>query len=150
MEIKPFVGFDDIKFGLTQRNVINAMGKDYKEEKEAFPDNSKQFTLFYDRLGCAFTFSSDFNYKLDSITFYATEFTIFELSIIGLPEIEFVEAVKEKIKDLELEDHFIDLNSKDYVSESNGMSIWIQDDFVDSITIFPLYSEDGESIIWPS
>jgi len=34
--------------------------------------------------------------------------------------------------------------------ESKGLSFWIQDGFVESITLFPEYTEDGEGIVWPS
>jgi hypothetical protein len=50
--------------------------------------------------------------------------------------------------DLQLDDDFKELNSKDYTSNSNGISFWINNGIVESISISPNYQKDDETPIY--
>ncbi len=149
MEIIPFTGFDDIRFGMSKDDIIDEMGIDVEEVVDEHEDGSKSHTLLYDEEGCAFIFSSDDDYLLGTITLYAPDFLLEGVELIGVSEKKFLEKAKDIVPDLELEDEYDDVDSKDYSSELLGLSIWIQDGIVDSITLFPKYAEDNNTILWP-
>jgi hypothetical protein len=69
-------------------------------------------------------------------------------SYTGLSEADFLETAK--FEDLTQDEEFVEPDSKDYTVDSKGLSFWIQDGFVESITLFPEYTADGEEIVWPA
>ena len=149
-EIIPYVGFDQIKLGQTLGRVELILGKATDRNKEIFSDKSISVTLKYPNLGIDLDFSSDDDFRLGTMTFYSKEFTLNGMSLIGLNEIEFIMKLKKVFPDLELDDDFKELNSKDYTSNSNGISFWIENGIVESISIFPQYKDDDETPIWPN
>jgi len=150
MDIKPFVGFAGIRFGLTEEEVIAKLGPATNRETESFEDGTNDVSLKYEKLGVDITFYSGDDFKLGTITFFAKEYTFLGHSLIGEAEADLVAKAAERgMEDLELEDDFKDLDSKDYFSEKNGVSFWLLEGKVDSITIFPEYGDDDE-IVWPS
>lgn len=150
MEIIPFVGFADIKFGFTEEEVVAKLGPATHRETEDFEDGSNDFSLKYEKLGVDFTFHSEDDFLLGTITFFGRDYTMLGHSIIGEEEGIFVaNAASRGFEDLTLEDDFDDLDSKDYFSEKYGISFWLYEGRVDSITIFPKYSENDE-VVWPT
>ena len=149
-EIIPYFGFDKIKLGLTLGQIELLLGKASENNKETYSDNSIDMILNYHNLGVDLTFSSDDNFRLGTITFYSKDFSLKGKKLIGLNEKEFVKNSKLILSDIELEDDFQELNSKDYISNSNGISFWVDDGIVESISIFPDYKNDDETPIWPN
>jgi hypothetical protein len=149
-EIIPYFGFDNIKFGLTLGQTELLLGKSSENNKESYSDNSNDVTLKYHNLGFNLTFSSDNDFRLGTITFYSKDFTLKGKKLIGLKETEFVMKSNLIFSDLQLDDDFTELNSKDYTSNSNGISFWINNGIVESISIFPNYQKDNETPIWPN
>ena len=149
-EIIPYFGFDKIKLGLTLGQIELLLGKASENNKETYSDNSIDMILKYHNLGIDFTFSSDDDFRLGTITFYSNDFTLKGKKLIGLNEEEFVSKSSLIFSDIELEDDFQELNSKDYTSNSNGISFWIDNGIVESISIFPDYENDDETPIWPN
>lgn len=121
-----------------------------KKNKETYPDNSFDIILKYHSLGVDLTFSTDDNFRLGTITFYSKDFLLKGKSLIGLKETEFVMKSNLIFLDIELDDDLKELNCKDYTSNSNGISFWINNGIVESISIFPNYKEDDETPIWPN
>jgi|TARA_B110001450_G_scaffold208544_1_gene199241 hypothetical protein len=148
-EIIPYVGFDKVKLGHTLGQIELLLGRATGKNKETYSDDSTTITLEYPNLGIDLDFSSDDDFRLGTMTFYSNEFVINGVNLIGLNESEFIMKSKMVFPDLELEDDFKELNSKDYVSNSNGISFWLDNSIVESITIFPDYQDDNETPIWP-
>lgn len=150
MEIKPLVGFKDIKFGLSKEQVIEALGEPHSEDTSNFEDGSSDVAMVYNELGVTLVFSSDDDFRLSSVTFYTSDATLFDEKFIGKSEEFLLENAESKgISDLTLDDDFEELEAKDYASEKLGLAFWVQQGVLDSITIFPEYDEQGEEIIWP-
>ena len=149
-EIIPYVGFQQIKLGQTLGQIELLLGKSSEDSKEKFSDNSLDMILEYHHLGVDLTFSSDDDFLLGSMTFYSKDFSLKGESLIGLPEEAFLKKATTIFSDLEIDSDFNDLNSKDYTSNLNGLSFWIENGIVESISIFPDYKEDNETPIWPS
>jgi len=149
-EIIPYFGFDKIKFGLTLGQTELLLGKSSENNKESYSDNSSDIILKYHNLGFNLNFSSDNDFRLGTMTFYSKEFSLKGKKLIGLKETEFVMKSNLIFSDLQLDDDFTELNSKDYTSNSNGISFWINSGIVESISIFPNYQEDNETPIWPN
>lgn len=148
--IKPRIGFDQVKLGQSRDEVSAILGKADAEHIEKFEDGSENQILSYDVLDIELTFSSEDDNKLGTITFNSAEFTYEGKSLIGISEDELLLLAKNMgLNDLEKEEVFEDLNAQDYFSKSSDLSFWIQDGKVDSISLFPEYEDDDETIIWP-
>jgi len=149
-EIFPFVGFDEIRLGQTLGQTELLLGKPSEINKEIFRDQSLDLIMKYHDLGVDLTFSTDDEFLLGSISFLSRNFLLKGISLIGLSETEFLRMGTTLYTDLQLDDDLTDLNAKDYTSDSNGLTFWIQDGLVESISIFPDYEEDDNTPIWPS
>ncbi len=148
-EIIPFVGFDEIRLGQTLGQTELLLGKPSEVNKETFRDQSLDMIMKYHDLGVDLTFSTDDDFLLGSITFLSRNYLLKGISIIGLQEDEFLRLGTALFPDLMLDDDLTDLNAKDYMSDSNGLTFWIQDGVVESISIFPEYEADEDTPIWP-
>jgi hypothetical protein len=150
IEIIPHVGFGLIKFGMTKDEVAAKLGKPSDVYEEVI-DGTTEVVIDYEDVGIDLSFSSADNYRLGTISYYEEDTLFLGEEFIGLTEEELIENAKEAgITDLELEDDFEELESKDYYSDEYGISFWVQDGIVDSITAFPAYDpEDEECVLWP-
>lgn len=147
-EIQPFVGFGQIKFGMTLEQVKTLLGEPTSSTKDKHEDGTDDVSLLYGEQGVELSFMSEDEYNLGLITCYAPTFTVDGTSYTGLSEAEFLETAK--FEDLIHDEEFVEVDSKDYTVDSKGLSFWIQDGFVESITLFPEYTADGEEIVWPA
>jgi len=148
-EIIPYVGFDKIKLGLTLGQVERLLGKPNEQIRNQYSDNSNEVILEYHKLGVDLIFSSDEDYRLGSITFNSSAFTLKGKKLIGINESELIFRFKSLFPDLKLDDDFKELNMKDYVIDSTGISFWLDNGTVESVTLFPNYQDDNETVIWP-
>jgi hypothetical protein len=148
IEIQPFVGFGQIKFGMTLEQVKTLLGEPTSSTKDKHEDGTDDVSLLYGEQGVELSFMSEDEYNLGLITCYAPTFTVDGTSYTGLSEAEFLETAK--FEDLIQDEEFVEVDSKDYTVDSKGLSFWIQDGFVESITLFPEYTADGEEIVWPA
>jgi len=149
MKIIPHIGFGIIKFGMHKDEVIKVLGKQYTEEIEPQQDGGTVHTLVYMDLMYSLTFTSEDDFRLGSITFYAEDTSIMGLQLIGLEEEEFLATIATQIDDIELDDDFDEEDEKDYVSDQFDVSFWLQDGVVFSITALPKYKDDGITAVWP-
>jgi hypothetical protein len=147
-EIQPFVGFGQIKFGMTLEQVKTLLGEPTSSTKDKHEDGTDDVSLLYGEQGVELSFMSEDEYNLGLITCYAPTFTVDGTSYTGLSEADFLETAK--FEDLIQDEEFVEVDSKDYTVDSKGLSFWIQDGFVESITLFPEYTADGEEIVWPA
>lgn len=147
IEIQPFVGFGQIKFGQTLDQVKSLLGEPTSSTKEKYDDGTNDVSLLYGDLGAELSFMSEDDFRLGLITCYAPSFVLEGTAYIGLSETDFANIAP--FTDLEQDEEFATPESKDFTSDSLGLSFWVQDGFVESITLFPKYTEDGENIVWP-
>lgn len=150
IEILPHKGFGLVKFGMTKDKVESQLGKP-SEVYEEEVDGVTEIVVDYENIGVDLSFSSADNFRLGTMSFYESDTRLMGVEFIGLTEEELLtKANSAGITDLELEDDFEDLDSKDYYSDEFGLSFWLQEGVVDSITVFPAYDpEDEERAIWP-
>jgi len=148
--IKPHVGLEGLILGTDRATVIEILGEPYERSVRTFErDKSSDELWEYLQIGLNLTFSSVDNWLLGAITVESAEAELEGLRLVGLSEEEFLTTSQRTGVDLELEDDFTELGSKDYVCDRLGLSFWISDGEVSSITIFPKYDKTGNIPLWP-
>lgn len=147
IEIIPFVGFNQVKFGMSLEKIKELLGEPTETVREKHEDDSEDVSLMYGDLGAELSFMSEDDFRLGLITCFAPNFTLDDQSYAGMSEADFLKDAK--FDDLILEETFEELNAKDYTIDSKGLSVWIQDGFVDSITMFPNHI-DEDTVEWPA
>lgn len=151
MEITPHKGVGNIKFGMLEKEVIAELGKPSERESSSFEeDDSESVNLEYESLGLQLNFSSEDNFRLGTITCTLEEHTLFGHSFIGQEE-AFLnqESVKSSLIDLKLDDDLNEPGSTDFYSDKHGISLWIHEGIIMSLSMFPEYDTTGDSVIWP-
>lgn len=150
MEIKPHVGTDHVRMGIKQADAVAILGEASSKEIEPFTDGNKVTSLRYDQHGLELSFYTEDDNRLATLTFFAASHSLFGLHFIGKPEAFLQqEAVLKVLPDLTLDDDYPELSSKDYASDQWNLSFWIDDGIITSISIFPQYEADDETVIWP-
>ncbi|TJY38031.1 hypothetical protein [Pontimicrobium aquaticum] len=149
-EIIPHVGFGKVKLGQTLGQIEKLLGKPNENKRNYYrEDNSNEVVLKYHHIGADLVFSSDNSFRLSSITLFSRAFTLNGKSLIGSNQSELILKFKNLFEDLKLDDDFEELNAKDYSIDSIGISFWLDNGIIESITLFPKYQNDNETIIWP-
>ncbi len=147
IEIIPFVGFNQIKFGMTLEQVKLLLGEPTENVKEKHEDGSEDISMLYGELGVELSFMSEDDFRLGLISCYSPAFTLSGTSYNGMSEDDFVET--STFEDLILAEDLTELKAKDYTVDSLGLSMWIQDGYVDSVTMFPKQLDD-DTVEWPT
>ena len=148
--IEPLIGINGLQLGKDMSDVVDIIGEPDERSSRQFPDESEDKTWEYSNIGLSLTFSSDDDWKLGVITVEAADAELSGHCFIGLEEKVFLDQIEEaRITPTVLDDDFRELGSKDYKCDRLGLSFWIQDGKVSSITIFPKYDESGEVPLWP-
>lgn len=139
-EIIPFHGFDKIQIGMTQEQVKEILGPPASEETEVI-DDLKEIIYDYDDQGLSLSFSSDIEYKLESISFTSPEFTYKGYAFPGMTEEEFLKVFEEdeELPELELRDDEEEHGFKEYFSDEAGIYFLMVDGRIDSLSIIPDY-----------
>lgn len=145
IELIPFIGFNQIKFGQSLDQAKLLLGDPTETTKEKHEDGTEDISLLYGELGIELSFMSEDNFRLGLISCYAPIYTLDGQAFAGMSEEEFLKSAK--YEDIVLAEDLTELSAKDYTIDSKGISIWIQEGFVHSITMFPQYEED--EIVWP-
>ncbi len=149
-DIKPYIGIGNICLGSTRRDILRICGKPDRHSVINFSNGSCDKDWEYFNFGLTLCFSSTDGWVLGTINVESEKAALFGHNFIGLREAEFLEKIKQSdIPPIVLEDDFVELGSRDYMCDELGLSFWIQDGIVDSITIFPRYDKSGETPIWP-
>ncbi|HPD48625.1 MAG TPA: hypothetical protein PLY61_17195 [Anaerohalosphaeraceae bacterium] len=150
MEIKPFVGIGGLFLGMSKEDVRRAMGEpDDRSVQTHEGDNSRDETWEYSETGLDATFSSVDDWVLGSITVKSQIAELQGLRLVGMTEQDYLEKVRDAGMILQLEDDFRELGSRDYSCDAMGLSFWVHDGVLQSITIYPKYDESGDTPLWP-
>ncbi len=156
-EIKPLIGFDNIKFGMTMSEVKDIMGKpDSIEEDQNYTDNEDEkedltTVFYYDELDISMSFDKEENYRLTEVSFEGDQFGLGDLRVGMSKEEAFSAAADAGLGECE-EDYLGEDADSDnmelYTYEAKNVSLWFADDLLDTIQIGPGMIDD-DTIAWP-
>lgn len=153
MNIQPGIGISQIKFGISEEQLIAVLGKPLSVTEGEYVENSGDYNreLFYQE-DLSFTFDSDDSYRLSLITIRSRGYKLFGIDIFGLP----IEVVKSfiskeaseipKYKDWSYED-VLDHISLDY--DSLGLTLWFDNGLLEEIQCGYLFFDDWNTVKWP-
>ena len=145
MKIRPLIGLDNLLLGTSKEAVKDLLGNPEEKWTEEFSGGIKSDEWRYSKKQIELSFDSDDAYVLSSITVCNPEGRLDGLSVIGIS----LEELLLKFPGLQLDDDYEELG-KDYVLPEAELSFWVVDDEVQSVTIFPKYEDDNETVKWPS
>ncbi|MCL2677960.1 MAG: hypothetical protein FWE85_02780 [Clostridiales bacterium] len=148
MEIKIGIGFENLVFGMSQKEVITIMGKPNKVSEFEIEDEEEggRIVYFYNDSLIATKFDEDENFRMYSIEVFNPEALMFGQKIMN--------KVKDEILDLlKLNGYFEIAEEKyDYFDAVFCEEIWsrfiFEFDRLKSVEVSPLFDKD-EKIIWP-
>lgn len=160
--IKPLVGIDKVKFGMTREQVIAIIGQpDEIDEDEQYGDTPDDTTtVFYYDNGISCSFEKSEKYRLAEISFEDDEeFNIAGKIKLGMSIDAALKVARELFGEEETEDDLTDDLEEGSLLRSftfydKNVSLWFdgekkgQEQLV-TIQIGPEWSEDGDQIIWP-
>lgn len=150
IRIIPHVGINGLSLGIEKSAALNILGEpDGRSFRTYEEDGSSEEMWEYSKIGMDLTFSSDDNWLLGSISVESKDADLIGECFIGMGENEFLKKTREVGIDIEMEDDFAELGSKDYRCDKLDLSFWIQDGKLTSISIFPKYDESGNIPLWP-
>jgi hypothetical protein len=151
-EIKLGVGFSKIKFGMTEKEVVEFLGQPDETEEMNFDDGGTAIIYYYDEVGVSLSFESEEDFRLMEISFEDEEFSIKNLLKVGVKKAELPKIFKQ----LELSNPEFETLEEEgfegkeiYSFDDENLNIWIDEDEVASIQIGPLWVND-DTISWPA
>ncbi len=148
--ILPGIGFDSIKFGMSEEEVIAVLGKPDEVEVQEMDDGESVNIYYYDEINVSISFDSMADMRLVEISFDDSSFTLLDKFFPGMSKELFLEHADEIgeyfVEDLS--DEGSDVNEL-YSFEDKNINVWIKEGAVDSIQIGPYWGDDDEEILWP-
>lgn len=150
-KIKLGIGFSKIKFGMTEKEVVELLDHPDETEEMRFDDGGKAIIYYYDDLGLSFSFESEEDYRLMEIAFEDEDFSISDILKVGLAK-ENLPDIFEKLSLSEAE--YEDLTNEGfpgreiYTFEEENLNVWVEDGIVSSLQIGPFWIDD-DTIKWP-
>jgi hypothetical protein len=139
MNIFPKVGVDNIKLGMSQKEVQAILGAPADKEKVDAEE------LWEFEGGLELSFQSEDSYRLSSITVMAESALLDSKPIIGLPESE----LESFFPAFRLDEDF-KKDGKSYYADELQIMAWVFDGEVFNVVIFPEYDESTELPVWPA
>ncbi len=148
--ILPGIGFDNLKFGMSEEEVFSVLGRPDEVEVQEMDDGETVNIYYYDDIGVSMSFDSMADMRLVEISFDDPQYTLEGKFLPGMQKELFVKHVDEiGIYELEdLSDEGSDVNEL-YSFEAKNINVWVRKGVVDSIQIGPNWSDDDEEIVWP-
>ncbi|MFK8066847.1 MAG: hypothetical protein AB8D52_01230 [Gammaproteobacteria bacterium] len=138
MNIRPTIGIDDLFLGMNRHHIIDLLGQPIQSEKEYGGES-----WLYEK-GLELSFKKEDLYLLGSITATNSIARLEARQIIGLTEKELVESFPFLVRDDDFEE-----NGKAYICNKRELMVWVSDNVVINVTIFPVYDRTGEIPLWP-
>lgn len=156
-KIKPFVGFDRVKFGQKIEEVTKVLGQpssiDADQNYSGEPNETEELTtvLSYDELGVIMSFEKAEGYRLTEISFEDERYALGKLKV-GMPKAEALKAA-EALKLGEYDENFFDDDEdsegyETYDYTDKNVCLWFFEGALDAIQIGPDFDDNGE-IVWP-
>ncbi|MGB5818166.1 MAG: hypothetical protein WBG90_01685 [Saonia sp.] len=144
MELKPKIGIDNLKFGMTQKDILEILG--IPDRKRIDEDDEEQILFEFNRLKIRLTFYLNEENRLGYIRSNNPDLTFNGMKIIG-SKIEYAkkEIFGEIISDWEVEEY-------DFFLTHSDDNVWVtlNEEFgeVSSVEVGVTFS-DGENYDWP-
>lgn len=154
MEIIPGVGIGCIKFGMSQSEVINVLGKpdEINEFEYVEGEHDWYFELYYLNKGLAFSFNADDSYKLGQISITAKGHLLFSKDVLGYKIIQLQEFLSNITNELPKYENCTWGKTESYELlnlESYGLLFWFKSGILDELVCSYLFENDNETVIWP-
>lgn len=157
--ILPFVGFDKVKFGMSQEQVIEILGNpDEIEADQNFSDNACETeeltTIFtYFELGVSLSFEKCENYRLMEISFDDNDFKLGDMAAGVSKEMAFKAAEKLGFEepyedDLSEYGEEVPEGFESYTYDDKNVTLYFEDGILATIQIGPEWL-DNDIINWP-
>ncbi len=150
-KIIPGVGFDNIKFGMTQDEVEGILGEPDEVEEQNYGEGESAEVFYYDEAGLSMSFDAEEDYRLVEISFEDDNFVLFDSIHIGQPIEEALSlAEKANMGEYDIEDLSLDgFDGKElYAFDKDNINLWADDKILSSIQIGPYWLDD-DNIKWP-
>jgi hypothetical protein len=145
MTIKPGIGINDIKFGMSENQILSLIGKPSKIIIDE-DDEDKNQVYQYNELKLRLTFYNEFNGKLGYIRVANPKIEINGNPIIGI-QIEDVFKSYELSKENWNEENYFTFNS--YFNENKWTTLNVEYDVVTDMEFGYLFDNRGDNHIWP-
>lgn len=149
--IIPGVGFDKIKFGMTQDEVESILGEPDEVEEQNYGDGESAEVYYYDEIGVSMSFDAEEEFRLVEISLEDEEFILLDTIHVGQPLEEVLSlADKAELGEYDSEDLSNDgFEGKElFTFEKDNINFWFDDQILSSIQIGPYWIDD-ENIKWP-
>ena len=147
MNILPYIGIGDIKFGMTMNDVRSFWGQPenirYFIPIENNPEERDVIWEYEDSL--EFSFSSDDEFLLSTITSSSEKIRLNEVVLVGRD----ISEVSLDFPTIYLEDDFEETGQSYDIPEFD-VTLWVKNGVVDTVLFFPKYDASGNNVIWPS
>jgi len=145
MKIKPGIGINDIKFGMSENQILSLIGEPSKIIIDE-DDEDKNQVYQYNELKLRLTFYNEFSGKLGYIRVANPEIQIKGNPIIGI-QIEDVFKSYELSKENWNEENYFTFNS--YFNEKKWTTLNVEYGVVTDIEFGYLFDKSGENPKWP-
>jgi len=145
MTIKPGIGINDIKFGMSENQVLNLIGKPSKIIIDE-DDEDKNQVYQYDKLKLRLTFYNEYKGKLGYIRVANPKIVINGHPIIGIRIKDVFKSYGTKVEDWNKEFYF---TFNCYFNENKWTTLNEEYGTVTDIEFGYLFDKKGENPIWP-
>lgn len=154
MKITPGKGIENIKFGMSDVEVIATLGPpdfiDNLEHVEGSGDYYRE--IYYTKLGCSFSFNQEDDYRLGCISVTGRVHLLFNNNFIGLNVVEAKKTISSHTSEVPVYEDCTwgkDESSELISIDNLGIMFWFKSGVLEEIIISCLFKEDNETIIWP-
>ena len=158
-ELIPLVGFDKVRFGMKEDEVVKLLGKPSERTVSKLGDEEGEdaVDMEYHELGLSLSFDGLENFRLtDIMTDGMTDYKLSGRICVGMTFDETMNAASEldlgPREEVDLEDDLDgepnDENLVAYELPEVGVTLWFKDGILDTIQMAPEY-DDRDNIVWP-
>jgi len=154
MEILSGIGIGSIKYGITETELIELIGRPDKVDESEYILGSGEYhrILWYPNRNVHFTFDQSDNFRLGCITILGRGHKIFNRDIIGLPQSTVKSFLSKYTNEIpKYEEHIIWENEPheclDY--DKLGILLWFDFGNLTEMQCSYLFEQDCETEIWP-
>ena len=154
MNILPGIGIGDIKFGVYEQDVTDALGKPDRVDEAEYVEGTGDFNreLWYSHKNLTFTFDLDDNYKLGVITIMGIGYPLFGKELFG--------ATFDKVRKLIVSEtgeipRYEDWSSEELpehtclIHDALGIMFWFDFGVLSQMQCSYLFEDDNETVVWP-
>ena len=144
LDILPTVGLGEIRLGSSREAIEQLLGLPDEIELHA------EYEVW--RFGAYFdlTFSAEVDYLLSCITTNNEAALLGGELIIGLTEAELLERFPFFCLDEDLDHAEANPDEKDYICVERELSVWLVDNKVLNVSLFPAFDASGQQPKWPN